>query len=49
MIQIYNETILYCLKFLKENIIIMTINEKVRNEKVQYDINRVAAKISVLS
>ena len=33
----------------REHIIIMTINEKVRNEKLQYNINRVAAKISVLS
>ena len=29
--------------------LIMTINEKIRNEKGQYDINREAAKISALS
>ena len=28
--------------------LIMTINEKIRNEKGQYDINREAAKISAL-
>ena len=27
----------------------MTINDKIRDEKLQYDINREAAKISVLS
>ena len=27
----------------------MTIDEKIRNEKLQYDINRGAANISVLS
>ena len=27
----------------------MTIDDKIRNEKLQYDINRAAAKISVLS
>ena len=27
----------------------MTINDQIRNEKLQYDINREAAKISVLS
>ena len=27
----------------------MTINDKIRDEKTQYDINRVAAKISALS
>ena len=27
----------------------MTIDDKIRNEKLQYDIKRVAAKISVLS
>ena len=29
--------------------LIMTINDKIKNEKLQYDINREAAKISVLS
>ena len=28
---------------------IMTINDQIRDEKLQYDINREAAKISVLS
>ena len=27
----------------------MTINDQIRDEKIQYDINRVAAKISALS
>ena len=27
----------------------MTINDQIRNEKLQYDINRAAAKISALS
>ena len=29
--------------------LIMTINDKIKNEKLQYDINREAAKISALS
>ena len=35
--------------FLTYIIKIMTINDKIRNEKTQYDIDREAAKISVLS
>ena len=27
----------------------MTVNDKIRNEKLQYDVNREAAKISTLS
>ena len=44
----------YPLRFIKnlsERIekLIMTIDDKIREEKLQYDINRAAAKISVLS
>ena len=42
---------LRCQKYLFEAIyrIIMNIDDKIRDEKLQYDINRVAARLSLLS
>ena len=50
MILLLHQIILYDLEkiFLTYNKI-MTINDQIRDEKIQYDINREAAKISALS
>ena len=42
---------LRCQKYLFEAVyrIIMNIDDKIRDEKLQYDINRVAARLSLLS
>ena len=50
MILCLHQTILYGLENFFENIIkIMTVNDQIRDEKLQYDINREVAKISALS
>ena len=50
MILRLHQIILYGLENYFENTIkLVTINDQIRDEKIQYDINREAAKISALS
>ena len=49
MIQHFHQMILYDLEISVKYIIKVTINDQIKDEKLQYDTNREAAKISALS